>query len=141
MKKIILLLLFISLNVYSQETQEIGTYKLNFKEFKGNASFGTWYKMSAESFAVKFSLTTIGAKNCIETTEALLSGNNIEFSKPQKDKSYLSSIVKDLHDYETLSLTLNTENSVVDYIWFSEKYFVILKMDKDSYTIAVLLRK
>jgi hypothetical protein len=140
MKKIILLLFLVTTSVFSQETKQIGTYKLNYEKFKGKPSFGTWYEMTEDTFVIKQNISTIGAKNCIELTEEILKALNVDFAKPLSNKTYLSSIVKNIHDYEILNLTIGTEDSVVEYIWLSEKYVISLHLKKDLYTVAIVLR-
>lgn len=140
MKKLLFLLLLSSLSLFSQETKEFGNFKIKYEKFKGKSNFGTWYEMSEGTFVIKHNSTTVGVKSCIETTEEILKALNIDFLKPYQNKTFLSSIVKDIHDYEVLKLTINTEDSIVDYIWVNEKYFVILKMDKDLYTVGIMSR-
>jgi hypothetical protein len=141
MKKIILLLLV--LLVYSfGYSQEFGKYKIeNAITYNNNTLFATnkWYKNKEGSFCLKkYNQTPIGIKNAISDTKSILYSNDVKFSDPFIDDSFLSSIVTGIEDYEMLNITIKQESSVVSKQWrIPGSIYVALNLKNEKYEITV----
>lgn len=138
MKKIILLLLFVSSFSYSQD---FGIYKVeNYKIFpKENAKNNQWYSFEeGKTFYIKYyNITPIGIKNAVSDINEILRVNSLKFDSAF-DSSFLSSIVKDIYDYEMLNITIGNESSEVKKSWYINRTETLtLLLKKDDYEISI----
>ena len=142
MKKIILItLILISSITYSQE---FGNYKVeNAIIYNNNTkfNFNQWYKDKEGDFCLKYySQTPIGIKTALSDVKSILFANKTNFENAIVDSSYLSSLVKDLNDYEMLNISISSESSEVYKNWrISENKYLTLTLKKDSYVINLLV--
>lgn len=139
MKKIIFILCFIPLIGFSQD---FGNFKV--EDFKKELEKGTvnnqWYEFkSGGGFYKYFNKTPIGIKNAISEIKTILLSNKLRIENPSMDSSYLSSLVKDIYDYEMLNITISNENSEITKTWDIErKQFLMLNLKSDKYSIVIL---
>lgn len=140
MKKIILvLLLFVPIISFCQD---FGNYKVeNYKIAPDKGSLNNqWYIFKSGGFYKDFNKTPIGIKNAISDIKSILLVNKIKIEEPTLNTTYLSSIVKDLYDYEMLNISISNESSEVYQSWdIDRKQFLILTLKKDSYNIMILI--
>jgi len=136
-KNLSLLLLFISLNCFSQT---FGKYEIeNYKVYNNNTLFESdvWYSSEDKNFCFKlFNKTPIGIKKLIEETEYILLKNSIDFNSTFIDKTFLSSVVKDIKDYEMLNISISQDSSIVEKQWrISPSTYLTIYISKDNYKI------
>lgn len=137
MKKIILLLLFVPLIGFSQE---FGNYKIEKALlYNNNTVFvsNQWYKDEEGKFCIKkYNKTPIGIKNAMSDVKTILYSNKVDFNSPFIDDTYLSSIVKNIEDYEILNIEIKSENSEVNKQWrISDYNYLVLRLKKEGYEI------
>ena len=138
MKKLFVLVVFSSFLGFSQE---FCNYKLeNVKEWPTPKTFKNqqWYSLSETSFAYALNQTPIGIKKGIEYLESILKANNLDIKNPNVNKNYLSSVVKNIYDYELLNITINDESSQVRMSWYCEKGVISISLEKNNYSITVI---
>lgn len=136
----LLICLLFSLNVFCQN---FGDYKVEKATvYSNNTKFinNEWYKNEDGSFYLKiYSKTPIGIKNAITDTNAILNRNKVSFDSTLADSTYLSSLVKDINDYEMLNISISSESSEVYKNWrISDYQYLTLSLKKDSYEINLL---
>ena len=141
MKKIILFaFLFISVNSISQE---FGKFTIdNYTIYNNKTIFknDVWYTTEDKRFCFKlFNQTPIGIKKLIDEVEYILLKNSADFESTFIDKSYLSSSVKDIKDYEMLNFTINQESSIIEKQWMlSSSTYLTVTISKEHYKIILL---
>ncbi len=141
MKKIILLLFLTTFSLGYSQNDSIGKLKIQYNEWpKKNQEMknNEWYKLNEQIYTMTFSKSPIGIKKSIETTESILLDNNFDFKLPSIENSFLSNLVKNIHDYETLDLTIKNEMSEVVKYWVNSKYSIILNLNKQEYVISII---
>ena len=144
MKKLLFLLLFVSYFSFSQE-DKIGNYSFNFKEYPEHSDLTKneeWYKLTPRSYVMYFSQSPIGIKKSIEHIEFLLYRCNLNFANPSSDKSFLSSVVKSITDYEALDMTIKNEMSEIKKSWtYNNEVAIFLFLTKDNYEVSIMKLK
>ena len=141
MKKFILLLFLLTSFLGYSQNDSIGNWKFQYNEWpKKNQEMknNEWYKLNDQIYTMTFSKSPIGIKNSIEITESILLDNNFDFKLPSIENSFLSNLVKNIHDYETLDLTIKNEMSEVVKYWVNSKYSIILNLNKQEYVISII---
>ena len=141
MKKIVLLILLMAFSLGYSQNDSIGNWKFQYNECpKKNQEMknNEWYKLNDQIYTMTFSKSPIGIKNSIEKTESILLDNNFDFKLPSIENSFLSNLVKSIHDYETLDLTIKNEMSEVVKYWVNSKYSIILNLNKQEYVISII---
>lgn len=138
MKKLFLLLLLVSSLGFSQS---FCNYKFeNVKEWPTPKSFKNyqWYSLTETSYIYSLNQTPIGIKKGVEHLEVILRKNHLDINNPSINKNFLSSIVKNIFDYELLNITVLDESSSVRMSWFCDKSVISFTLEKESYSISVI---
>jgi len=137
MKKCYLLfLLFISVTSFAQQ---IGEYKLNFvkKATTENLRLNDIWLESDTYYVMFFKKNTIGVKHAMDNVKEILNANKLSFETPIVEKSYLSSRVRDINDYEQLDLNLSMGKAEVYKSWLINDKVVLLKLNDELYQILI----
>lgn len=118
---------FIFLSILFTHSQSIIFPSLNtaikFEESKtADIEYEKWYLRNASDYVMLFKQNTIGVKKAIELTRDICIYNNLEFSSPNSDNSYLASYIKSITDYEALNTSVGVGGSIVEMRWIKSKY-------------------
>ena len=144
MKKLLFVLVLFSSFAFSQE-ENIGDYRFYFEEYPENSKLTKkeeWYKLTPRTYVMYFSQSPIGIKKSIEHVEFVLYRCNLNFNKPNSDKSFLSSVVDSVRDYENLDLTIKNEMSEIKKSWvYNNEVAIFLFLTKDNYEVSIMKLK
>ena len=112
MKKILFVFIFLILSITT-----FAQFRINYSGIKALPTnslpeYGTWYKIKKQGIVVMnayyFKQNPVGVMTAMGMIKSILKENNIEYDIYLDDKSLISSLVKDMEDYETLNLTINS---------------------------------
>jgi hypothetical protein len=89
------------------------------------------------AYCITYPLAPIGLQHCLVKIKSLLPQNNLVFSKPHKDRSFLDPKVNpDLEDYVSLHASLQAQTSEINRTWeLQDGWYISLNLTLNAYTI------
>jgi hypothetical protein len=131
--------LLFSTSAAAQFTINYGTLKA-MPELDKDIVSEVWYtlKKGATAKVMTFKSNPVGIAKAIRKAKEILDKNDLSFEAYTKDESVISSIVKDLDDYENLHLTISIGSSEIERYWTKGEEVLLLKLTEDHYFITVL---
>jgi hypothetical protein len=136
MKKILMLIVATVL-AYNSHAQ----FKINYGELKtpppkGDIEIGVWYRMTKGN-VYAFKKNAVGVMKALNMVKKILQENDLEYEKYTLDESLISSMVKDMNDYENLHFTISIGNSNIERTWRKGNEALKILLSEDNYAIMV----
>jgi hypothetical protein len=140
MKKITLLLLATMLVIAS-----IAQFKINYGQVKtpsdkSNAENGIWYRIN-EAYVYTFKKSPVGIMKAMNMINAILKENGMEYDEYAADETLISSLVKDMTDYEAINLTISIGQSNIERTWVKGNAFLKIILTEELYAILTAEKK
>lgn len=139
MKKVLFSLLFLfPILMFSQEFEK---YKIESSQtYKNDTKFinNIWYSNDEKFYFKNYNQTPVGIKNLVSEVKYILNLNKVNFDSPFIENSFLSSVVKDIDDYEMLNITIKNESSVIHKEWrLPNSAYLVINLDQSTYKIIL----
>lgn len=110
------------------------------KPFKSNSrTFKNYEDLLAYNgaYCITYPLAPIGLQHCMDKLKSLLIQNNLTWSNPHMDKSFVAANVNpDAADYMNLHASLQAQTSEVNRTWaLRDGWYISLNLTVNAYTI------
>ena len=137
------LILFITAIVIANTPQAQITFnygELKTPPAKGEYENGVWYKLN-EGKIYPFKKNAVGVMKAMNMIKKILQENDLEYENYLVDESLISSMVKDMNDYENLHYTISMGNSNIERTWRKGNEALKILLSEDTYVILVVKLK
>jgi|LakMenEpi03Aug12_release.lakeMendotaPanAssembly.Ray.scaffolds.fasta_scaffold632231_1 hypothetical protein len=140
MKKIVVFFVAIVIVNTSQAQFKINYGELRTPPAKGEFENGVWYKLS-QGKVYTFKKNAVGVMKAMTMINKILQENDLDYENYASDESLISSMVKDMNDYENLHFTISIGSSNIERIWRKGSEGLEILLSEDNYAILVIKLK
>lgn len=135
MKRVTLVLIAIILTLTSIAQIKINYGQVKTPPDKGDLEYGIWYRFKGDSYVYTFKKSPVGVFKAMTMINNILKENGMKYEEYFKDESLISSLVKDMTDYENLDLTITVGKSNIERIWVKGDDFLKIMLTEEAYAI------
>lgn len=118
--------------IFAQSTAYHSDIKLGKK-----AIIGQWYNSGVNQDSYVLIPSTVAYAKVYREVKKALDFYALEFDKPIKDESVISSLCTSVEDFEMMDLTIGSEKSEIKMVWKSDLVVIMWLCTKDSYGLVI----
>lgn len=118
--------------IFAQSTAYHSDIKLGKKTLTGQ-----WYNSGVKQDMLIMQPSTVAYAKVYRELKKALDFYALEFDKPVKDESVISSLCKSVEDFEIMDLTIGAKSSEINMVWKSDLVVIIWICTVDSYGVAI----
>lgn len=98
---------------------------------------GQWYNSGVNEDMLIMNPSPVAYAKVYREVKKALDFYALEFDKPIKDESVISSLCTSVEDFEMMDLTIGSEKSEIKMVWKSDLVVIMWLCTKDSYGLVI----